>query len=317
MKKIIAVLLLFVSLQVDAQKPIASAFKVVPLGVKGGIDETNLSAYMVAPAGTKDYICFDAGTLHAGINKAITNKTFKGVTTSNVLRQYIKAYLISHAHLDHVSGLIINSPDDSTKPVYALQSVMQMMENNYFNGEAWVNFGDEGKGFKIGKYHFKTLQPAVPTAVDNTSMEVTAFPLSHVNPYESTAFLVKSKDAYVLYLGDTGSDEIEKSDKLKLLWQQVAPLVVAKQLKGIFIEVSFSDDQPKTQLFGHLTPSLLMKEMSVLNELTGNLIKGLPIVVTHVKPPASNEAKLHAQLLQQNKLGLKLIFPEQGKAFML
>jgi len=41
-------------------------FKLIPLGVKGGIDESNLSAYMLAPANSNNYVCLDAGTLHAG-----------------------------------------------------------------------------------------------------------------------------------------------------------------------------------------------------------------------------------------------------------
>src|SRR5688572_27299998 len=98
-----------------AQKKV---FEVVPLGVKGGVDETNLSAYLVAPKNTNTFICLDAGTINAGIEKAIANNAFK-VSTNEVLRKYIKGYLISHAHLDHVSGLIINSPADSSKTVYA------------------------------------------------------------------------------------------------------------------------------------------------------------------------------------------------------
>jgi cAMP phosphodiesterase len=116
-------LLLFViSFTVFAQKQ-KSAFKIVPLGVMGGIDEKNLSAYLLAPLNTNDFICLDAGTVNSGIEKAIQNKVFK-VSASEVLRKYIKGYLISHAHLDHVSGLIINSPADSSKTVYATQKSM-------------------------------------------------------------------------------------------------------------------------------------------------------------------------------------------------
>ena len=46
------------------------------MGVKGGIDESNLSAYMLAPVNSNNYVCLDAGTLHAGIEKAIGNKVF-------------------------------------------------------------------------------------------------------------------------------------------------------------------------------------------------------------------------------------------------
>lgn len=313
---IVFISLLF-NLFVHGQQPGVTSFKVVPLGVKGGIDESNLSAYMVAPKGTTDFICFDAGTIHAGIEKAIMNKTFKA-NTGTILKQYIKGYFISHAHLDHVAGLIINSPDDSTKTIYALPACMQMLENYYFNGEAWANFGDEGKGFQLKKYHFNTLQPAMATAIVNTNMQVKAFPLSHVNPYESTAFLVNNSDAYVLYLGDTGADEIEKSDKLQLLWQEIAPLITNKKLKGIFIEVSYPNEQPNNRLFGHLTPALFMNEMNKLSALTGaNALKGLNIIITHMKPPVTNQKKIKQQLTEQNKLALHFIFPVQGTGFRL
>lgn len=294
-----------------------TSFSVVPLGVMGGIDEKNLSAYLIAPANTNDYICLDAGTVNAGIEKAIENKTFK-VSTSEVLRKYIKGYLISHAHLDHVSGLIINSPADSSKTVYATKKCMEMMENHYFNDQTWANFGDAGPGFHIKKYHFQTLDLAKETLLTNAKMTVKAFPLSHVNPFESTAFLIKNDNNYALYLGDTGPDEVEKSNNLRDLWTAVAPLVKAKQLKGIFIEVSFPNEQPDKFLFGHLTPNYLMKELHVLEELSGKgSLENFKIIITHLKPPAKNIVKIKEQLKAQNNLGLKIIYPEQGKKLEL
>ncbi|MEZ0130467.1 MBL fold metallo-hydrolase, partial [Flavobacterium sp. LBUM151] len=186
---------LLISFNAFSQKEQKASFQIVPLGVKGGIDEKNLSAYLLAPANTKDFICLDAGTVNAGIEKAIENKTFK-VSTSEVLRKYIKGHLISHAHLDHVSGLIINSPADSSKTVYATNKCMEMMENHYFNDQTWANFGDSGVGFPLKKYHFQTLNINEETPLTNTTMTVKAFPLSHVNPFESTAFLIKNGEDY-------------------------------------------------------------------------------------------------------------------------
>jgi cAMP phosphodiesterase len=98
------------------------------------------------------------------------------------------------------------------------------------------------------------------------------------------------------------------------LWQAVAPLVKAGQLKAIFIEASFPNAQPVEQLFGHLTPALLMQEMDVLAQLAGSdTMRGLPVVVTHIKPIVGNEASIRAQLKEANKLQLKLVFPEQGQ----
>ena len=289
------------------------AFRVVPLGVKGGIDESNLSAYLVAPHGTDNYLCLDAGTLHYGIQKAIDTGTFS-VPAATVLRQYIKGYCISHGHLDHIAGLIINSPDDSAKNIYGLPYCLDIVKDKYFTWKSWANFTDAGDQPQLKKYHYVYLNPGEETPVAQTSMTVKAFPLSHVAPYQSTAFLVKQGNAYLLYLGDTGADEIEKSDKLQLLWQAVAPLLKSGQLKGIFIEVSFPDEQPSRLLFGHLTPQLLMKEMQVLNQLSSGAAKNLPVVITHIKPVAGNEARIRQELLQQNALGLHIIFPVQGES---
>lgn len=306
-----------ISIPALAQHEQKSAFQVVPLGVKGGADEKNLSAYLLAPFNTKDFICLDAGTIYSGIEKAVENKVFK-LATIDVLRKYIKGYFISHAHLDHVSGLIINSPLDSSKTIYAIKSCIEMLEKHYFNGQTWANFGDEGFGFQLKKYHFQTLKTNKETLITNTTMTVKTFLLSHGNSYESAAFLIRNENSYALYLGDTGSDFVEKSDKLHLLWTAIAPLIKTKQLKGIFIEVSFPNEQPDSLLYGHLTPNHLLEELHALSKLTGKeALKGFKIIITHLKPPVENIIRIKEQLKKQNDLDIKLIFPEQGRRFEL
>lgn len=289
------------------------AFKIVPLGVLGGADESNLSAYMAAPYGSNNYVCLDAGTLHHGIQKAIDNKVFN-LPVEQVLKKYIKGYCISHSHLDHLSGLILNSPDDTAKNIYALAGCIDVFKSHYFTWKSWANFANEGEAPALSKYHYQVLTTGKEVNIDNTDMQVTAYPLSHSN-LTSTAFLVKSKDSYLLYLGDTGADEIEKSQNLKTLWQVVGPLVKTHQLKAIMIEVSFPNEQPDKSLFGHLTPRLLMQELSILSGYSGaNAMKSLNVVVTHLKPPADHIQQIKFQLRAANNVGVKLVFPEQGKA---
>jgi cAMP phosphodiesterase len=295
-------------------QPASPAFSVVPLGVKGGLAEGNLSAYLVAAAGSPGYICLDAGSLRPGVEKAVASHVFT-VSAEEVLRQRIKGYCLSHPHLDHVAGLLLNAPDDAAKPIYGLASCLTTVQQDYFNWRAWPNFGDGGPPPALHKYRLQTLAPGQETALENTPLSVRAFPLSHGAGMQSTAFLVRSGASYLLYLGDTGADEVEKSHYLLDLWLALAPLMQAQQLKAIFIEASYPNAQPPAQLFGHLTPALLLHELGVLARLAGPAaMRGLPVIITHLKPSPGNEALIKTQLTAANALGLQLIFPEQGQA---
>ncbi len=301
---------LFLFFQINAQQ---ATFKVVPLGVKGGSDESNLSCYMVAPAQSDEYVCLDGGTVYSGIKKAIEKGSFSK-STDRVLKENIKGYLISHGHLDHNAGMIITSPEDTVKQVYALPSVQKVLEEKYFTWSSWANFADAGEPPFLKKFQYITLEAGQETSLTHTQMAATPFSLSHVHPYESTAFLIRHEDSYLLYFGDTGPDEVEKSDKLRQVWQSVASLIVSKKLKAIFIEVSYPNEQPDVSLFGHLTPKWLMHEMDVLSSFTGQpALKGFPVVVTHIKPSPVKERQIKTQLAAANTLQLQIIIPEQGE----
>lgn len=308
MKFKIVIILVFLSFGLSY----GQSFDVVPLGVYGGECEDNLSSYLISEFGKNQFLALDAGTINAGIRKAIEKKSLFG-DEKTVLQQDIKGYFISHAHLDHVAGLIINSPADSKKNVYALPSVKKNILDHYFITETWANFTDEGEK-PLNKYHFVSLKLKDWHPVDGTSLQIQAFPLSHVNPYESSAILIKSKENYALYFGDTGADRIEKSDDLKNIWQKIAPLIIKKDLKVIMIEVSFPNAQPENLLFGHLTPKLLNEELKKLSLLTGkNALKNLNIVITHIKPTGDNADKIKKELLENNPFQIHFIFPVQGE----
>ncbi len=317
----IVAILLMVAAHVAGQSNNASistnGFKVIPLGVKGGLDESNLSAYLVAAGGSDQFICLDAGTIYKGLELAAAKKIFKPSNPSVIQQNNINSYFISHAHLDHTAGLIMNSPNDKAKNLYGLASVLDVFKKNYFTWSAWANFGTEGEAPILKKYSYQTLTPKLEIPIDNTGLFVTPFVLSHVKPYESTAFLVKNQDAYLLYLGDTGADRVEQSDQLAQLWQTIAPLVIQNQLKAIFIEVSFDNSVSEKALFGHLTPKLLMEEMAKLNQLTNRLLKNTQLYVTHIKPCDGCEAKIKGEIQAANQIGLKIFYPTQASLIEL
>ena len=292
-----------------------NGFTIIPLGVKGGLDESNLSAYLVKANGAEQFICLDAGTIYAGLQKAANLSLFTPLKdATEIQKKYINSYFISHGHLDHTAGLVLNSPGDSFKKnIYAIPSVIDVLKSSQFSSKSWSNFANEGDKPIIGKYNYQYLMPEKEIEVPEAGVFVTPFVLSHVKPYESTAFLVRNQSDYLLYLGDTGPDEVEHSSQLANLWNHIAPLIQKKQLKFLFIEVSFSNKVADASLYGHLTPKWLMKEMSNLHQLTGDSLKEVVIMVTHMKPCDNCEATIKEELIKSNTLGLYLHFPTQGE----
>jgi 3',5'-cyclic-nucleotide phosphodiesterase len=206
----------------------------------------------------------------------------------------------------------MNAPNDIAKPIYAFPSVIDVLKNNYFTWKSWANFASEGDKPILNKYSYQTLEAGNEIEIPNTNLKITTFSLSHVNPYESSAFLVRNNNDYLLYLGDTGADTVEKSEKLSTLWKAMAPLVMKKELKSIFIEVSFDNSIPDKSLFGHLTPKLLMVELNKLNDFSGGKLKNVKIAVTHIKPCENCEPNIKKQIAEANNLGLTIVYPQQA-----
>jgi hypothetical protein len=124
-------------------------------------------------------VAVDAGTLLAGIIRLLErsipkHRNKKGILTSgpfqglelpfetaqanaaHIFRDLIGAVLITHPHLDHISGLAINTPileaGNGPKPVAALPSVLSAIKNHMFNDVIWPNLSDEDGGAGLLTY---------------------------------------------------------------------------------------------------------------------------------------------------------------------
>lgn len=304
----------------------AAIFELVTLGDSGGIQDGNLSAFLLRALSEPNYIALDAGTLVNGINISLANNAFKNLPvkkdnslsdTGSILHHHIKGYLISHGHLDHVAGLLIASPEDNNKPIYALKSVNQTMSNTYFNWQAWANFTDRGIPPLLNKYQIIDLVPKQTINLKNTQLTVTPFSLSH--PLESTAFVIEYQNSLFVYFGDTGPDEVEKQGKLAAVWQYLAEKMQTKRLRGLVIEVSFDNQRPDNLLFGHLTPKWLMSELSYFHSLVDDKqqFQDMQIIISHIKYSLKSglepKHKIQQELQEGNKLGFKFVLAKQGQ----
>lgn len=304
-----------------------AAFDVVALGVNGGVEEGNLTSYLIKSDDQKLYLGLDAGSVLPGISQALAKGSFPEVTAENaapltpqgaVFRNLIGGYFISHGHLDHLAGLIISSPEDSKKPIYGTADTIGTLRQHYFNGRVWPNFTDSGSGFRIGTYRLNQQRPAQRFSLGLTGLDGTLYPLSHGGT-PSSMILISRNNASFAFFGDTGPDEVEKSKNLDTVWRVLGDEIKAKRLKGIIIETSYPDGVPDSKLFGHLTPDWLLKELTHLQNYAGGegSLKDLTVIISHVKPTlqagADPEKAIMAQLEKGNNLGVKFVRMQQGE----
>lgn len=303
-----------------------AGFDVVALGVDGGVSDGNLTSYLIRSDSQTQYVALDAGSLLPGIGKGLEKGSFPQVTPEaaapytpqgHIFRRLIGAYFISHAHLDHLAGLIIASPEDGKKTVYASNDTVLTLRNHYFNWKSWPNFSDSGNGQRLGTYRLQPVREQQRFTFGTTGLSGVMYPLSHAG-YHSSMVLLADRTGAFAYFGDTGPDALEQSRQLDSVWRALGPLVANKKLKGMIIETSYPNEVSDSKLYGHLTPAWLLKELKNLQKYSGGdgSLAGLPIVISHIKPSLQQgedrRAMIQQQLEQANDLGVKFIFMAQG-----
>lgn len=299
-------------------------FQLIVMGCTGGPREGNLSGYLFSPLHKQEWIALDGGSLMMGIEKGLEKKSFEGVPftdptlipAAEFIRNHLKAFLISHSHLDHIAGLVLNSQIDIAKSILGIDSTLDNMRDYVFNGLIWPNYGDEGNEPRLNKYRYVRLPLHKMVSIPETEMKVEAFLLSHPHGYPSSAFLIERGGDYVLYFGDTSSDTLEVEKHLERIWRRVAPLIQAGRVKAILLECSFSHREENQVLFGHLDTKLMMHELHQLASIANVSLKGLKVIVTHrkesMKKGEDAMGVIAKELAELNDLGIALIFPQQG-----
>ncbi|GKU01913.1 3 -cyclic-nucleotide phosphodiesterase [Fusarium langsethiae] len=159
------------------------ALQVIVLGSGGGPQESNTTAFLVRSVGAKwhrgSIIAVDAGVHLSSITRileesipspppsppfTLTTGPFAGLelpysspgaNAAHITRTLVDTYLITHPHLDHISGFVVNTagfPGTRPKKLAALPSTIQAFKNHIFNNIIWPNLSDENNGAGLVTY---------------------------------------------------------------------------------------------------------------------------------------------------------------------
>lgn len=98
-----------------------------------------------------------------------------------VTRELVSTYLITHPHLDHVSGFVVNTASfthsDSPKRLAALPAAIKALKTHMFNDVIWPNLSDENGGAGLVTYQrIQEMAEYVPVC---NGLSVQAWPVSH------------------------------------------------------------------------------------------------------------------------------------------
>ncbi|KAK6843051.1 hypothetical protein PG990_005021 [Apiospora arundinis] len=163
-----------------------SALQVVILGSGGGPQENNVTAMLVRSthAGWTrgSIVALDAGVHLSAITRILEDTQPEGLGTridlphklqsgpfaglevkwkspsanaADITRQLIDTYMITHPHLDHICGFVINTaglPGSRPKRVAGLPSTISALKTHIFNNVIWPNLSDENNGAGLVTY---------------------------------------------------------------------------------------------------------------------------------------------------------------------
>ena len=93
----------------------------------------------------------------------LTEGPFKGLqlphfsssaNAAHITRTLVDTYLITHPHLDHISGFVVNTVIPGSRPqrLAALPATIEAFKSHIFNNVIWPNLSDENNGVGLVTY---------------------------------------------------------------------------------------------------------------------------------------------------------------------
>ncbi|AMD19606.1 HCL545Cp [Eremothecium sinecaudum] len=203
---------------------------------------------------------------------------------------------ITHAHLDHIAALIINSPivQHGEKIVLGSNSTIDALQKHIFNDQIWPNTVN-GKGANLRLQPIETDKVYISRSIP--TWKIIAFQSSHgrtiigQKPFHSMSYLLQdtTDGDSLLVFGDVESDLTSGTNSLVSLWTYLAENVPLSRLRGIIVECSSIDLKDESLLYGHMSPRHIIAELKTLKQSYNKSLDGLSIILTHIKMEPMDE----------------------------
>ncbi|KAI0306731.1 cAMP phosphodiesterases class-II-domain-containing protein [Multifurca ochricompacta] len=295
-------------------------FDLVVVGSGGGPHETNLSSYLFKPCDTewKDgIIALEAGSGIGTLHQLLTrDETLFNDLSSYQVYSLIHCFLISHAHLDHVNGLILSAGalHGHRKRVCASLHALKSLET-IFADRIWPNLASWDANDAV----YKLLYDPLKFDDENyrtifRDVSVRAMPVLHgkndtLGDYESSAFFIRYDPSgkEFLFFGDVSPDSLTSQPQTIAVWRAAARKI-PNTLSTIFIECSWPVGRPDELLYGISAPSTSWTSLphSRLRRLERKYSKPIYHVIR-------DQVKA---LVQKKGLGAEVLSAEQGMTIM-
>ncbi|KAL4074702.1 cyclic-AMP phosphodiesterase [Scleroderma yunnanense] len=256
-------------------------FDIVVVGSGGGLDETNLSGYLLKPSSASwddGIIAIEAGSGHGALGHILKrNPTLFGESAADddpskkitpfTVYSNVKCFLLTHAHLDHISSLVISagSMGGDRKCIYGSTQTLKDLDT-VFSDRIWPRLASYDEDNPLCRLIYQTLHADRQYKTIFPDISVCNMTISHgkngSGVYESSCFFIKhvSSRHEFIFFGDVEPDSIALKPRNIAVWRAAAPKI-PHDLSTIFIECSYLSGRPTETLYGHLSPDHLVQEM--------------------------------------------------------